>query len=333
MPPERPNGRLQLGTECSGGERAPGEARAMKTSLRFAASVLGATLALNACGGQSGSLPSLFGSSNNGPVDSSVRNAAPGSPLTSIPRLSGDLRFTDEGRRAPNAPVRIGITLRYSHQAELDKLVAELNAPGLSGHRHFLTRKEFEDRFAPTRAQEERVVRELKRAGFTIVKRFPNRTIIDAIGRTSTVERFFSTDIHTVHQGKYGERYTNVKAATVPAAIAGLVRDVSLNDLVVVRTVASQSGGVTPRTAPRLQTDSQGRPVIPLGGVSPQDSNGNLVNGNFASGSLSPGWINESTNGNTVTVTTAQAYQSTYSAFMGKLSPLKSTVGPHLPKK
>ena len=25
------------------------------------------------------------------------------------------------------------------------------------------------------------------------------------------------------------------------------------------------------------------------------DSSGNLVNGNFASGSLSPGWINEST--------------------------------------
>ena len=213
--------------------------------------------------------------------------------------------------------MRVGITLRYNHQQELDKLVAELNAPGSSGHRHFLTPREFNDRFAPTRGQEERIVRELRRAGFSIVQQFPNRTIIDAIGRTSIVEKYFSTEIHTVHQGKHGERYTNVKAATVPATIARMVRDVSLNNLVVVRTVVDQSQ----RTAPQFRTDSQGRTIIPLNGISPDDSSGNLVNGNFASGSLSPGWINESTNGNTVTVTTAQAYQSTYSAFMGKLSP------------
>lgn len=160
-------------------------------------------------------------------------------------------------------------------------------------------------------------MRELKRAGFSILQRFPNRTIIDAIGTTSVVERYFSTEIHTVHQGKHGERYTNVKDAVVPQAIAKMVRDVSLNNLVVVRTVVDQSE----RTAPQFQQDSKGRKIIPLNGISPDDSSGNLVNGNFASGSLSPGWINESTNGNTVTVTTAQAYQSTYSAFMGKLSP------------
>ncbi len=46
-----------------------------------------------------------------------------------------------------------------------------------------------------------------------------------------------------------------------------------------------------------------------------------IVNGNFASGSLSPGWINESTTSSYVQVTTAQSYQSTYSAFMGTLGP------------
>lgn len=213
--------------------------------------------------------------------------------------------------------MRVGLTLRYNHQAELDRLVAELNAPGSSGHRHFLTPREFNERFAPTLAQEERVVRELRRAGFSIVQRFPNRTILDAIGRTSIVEKYFSTEIHTVHQGKHGERYTNVTAATVPSAIADVVRDVSLNNLVVVRTVVDESQ----RSAPVFRKDSHGRAIIPLPGISPDDASGNLVNGNFASGSLSPGWINESTNGNTVTVTTAQAYQSTYSAFMGKLSP------------
>ncbi len=257
---------------------------------------------------------------NGGSTESSVRTGTPDKPLISIPKLYGDLGYTDVGRRAANGRVRVSLTLRYNNQAELDRFVASVSDPHSSSQRHFLTPREFNERFAPTEAQEKRVVAELERGGFTVAKRYPNRTIVDATARTSTVEAFFSTQIHNVRQGKHGERYTNVTTAKVPSSIASLVRDVSLNNLVVVRTVADQSGGQ--RTAPQFRTDAQGRAMLPLGGVSPQDSSGNLVNGNFASGSLTPGWINESTTrGNYVQVTTAQSYQSTYSAFMGTLSP------------
>jgi subtilase family serine protease len=296
----------------------------MRPSSRVIASALGLTLTLTACGGQNSSLPSMLSSNNGGPMESSVRTATPGKPLISIPKLYGDLAYTDAGRRAATATVRVSLTLRYNHQAELDRLVASISDPHSGAHRQFLTAKQFNDRFAPTAAQEKQVVHELERAGFKIEERYPNRTIVDATARTSTVEQFFATEIHTVHQGKHGERYTNVTSATVPSSIAKLVRDVSLNNLVVVRTVADQSGVEGQRSVPQLQTDGQGRAMIPLGGVgpAPQDSNGNLVNGNFASGSLSPGWINESTTrGNYVQVTTAQSYESTYSAFMGTLSP------------
>ncbi|HEY6485586.1 MAG TPA: protease pro-enzyme activation domain-containing protein [Candidatus Cybelea sp.] len=251
-----------------------------------------------------------------------MRNASPDKPLIAVPKLSGPLSYTDAGRRAANAPARVSITLRYNHQGELDRFVAGISDPHSGSHRHFLTAKEFNEHFAPTPEQERRVVRELERAGFRIEKRYPNRTIVDATARTATVEQFFSTQIHAVHQGKYGDRYTNVTPATVPTAIAPLVRDVSVNNLVVVRTVADQSGVETQRTAPVFQTDTQGRTIVPLGGIQPYDSSGQLVNGNFASGSLTPGWINESTtSGNFVSVTTAQSYQSTYSAFMGSLGP------------
>jgi hypothetical protein len=294
----------------------------MRKSSRVIASLLGLTLTLTACGGQSSSLPSMPMGTNGGPVDSSVQSSTPGKPLVTIPKLYGDLQYTDAGRRAGNAPVRVSLTLRYNHQAELDRLVARISDPHSGSHRQFLTATQFNERFAPTEAQEKQVVRELERAGFTIVKQYPNRTIVDAMARTSTVEHFFSTQIHSVRQGKHGDRYTNVTSATVPSSISKLVRDASLNDLVVVRTVADQSGVESQRTAPQFPTDSQGRSVIPLGGVEPLDSTGKLVNGNFASGSLSPGWINESsTRGNYVQVTTAQSYQSTYSAFMGTLAP------------
>ena len=51
--------------------------------------------------------------------------------------------------------------------------------------------------------------------------------------------------MHTVHQGKYGDRFANLKPATVPSAIASLVRTASLSNVVVVRTKVDQAKGVT----------------------------------------------------------------------------------------
>ena len=110
----------------------------------------------------------MLSSNNGGPMESSVRTATPGKPLISIPKLYGDLAYTDAGRRAATATVRVSLTLRYNHQAELDRLVATISDPHSGAHRQFLTAKEFNDRFAPTEAQEKRVVHELERAGFTI---------------------------------------------------------------------------------------------------------------------------------------------------------------------
>ncbi|MBV8490842.1 MAG: hypothetical protein JO199_09975, partial [Candidatus Eremiobacteraeota bacterium] len=113
------------------------------------------------------------------------------------------------------------------------------------------------EKFAPTRAQEGAVIRSLERAGFTIVQRFSNRTIVDATAPSGVVEKFFSTEIHNVHQGKYGMRYTNVRGATVPAEIERFVRDASLNNLIVARTRMDESGGVRhpfPQAVPGLKS-------------------------------------------------------------------------------
>jgi hypothetical protein len=255
--------------------------------------------------------------------ESSVQVAKPGVPLATVPHLTGDLAYSDAGRRDPKAFVNVSLTLRYNHQDELDRLVEKLSAPG-NGKRQFLSAQQFNDYYAPTKEQEAAVVRSLQSAGFTITQRFSNRTIVDAKAPSAVVERYFSTEMHTVNQGKHGLRYTNVKEAIVPAAIASFVRDVSLNNLIVVRTVLDQEGGPLPaRSAPQFPTDKLGRTVlsIPTNQIQPFVSQ-TIQNGNFASGSLSPGWTNESTtNGNYVSVTTAQSYQSTYSAFMGTLGP------------
>ncbi len=222
----------------------------MRIPSRALASAVCLTFALSACGGHSSSLlPSTSDSSGDASSRSTSQAATaaltPGgaiAPAISVPKLYGPLAFTDTGRRAPNAPVSVSLVLNYNNQAELDRFVAEVSAPH-PGPKAFLTPAEFAARFGPTPQQEQSVVQALQSAGFTVTQRYPNRTVVDAIAPSSTVERFFSTEMHTVQQGKYGTRFTNVRGATMPESIASLVHSASLTNLVMVRTVVDQTGG------------------------------------------------------------------------------------------
>ena len=298
----------------------------MRGTSHVVASGLALALALSACSGHN-SLPSLAGnpqaasqsvaSQTAGAQSGVTHSSLSDKPIVSVPQMFGKLSFSDNGRHPSNAVVRVSLTLRYNHQNQLDELVAKLgNSPG--SHHRFLSPKEFNSYYAPTPEQERRVVSALRKAGFTIGKQFANRTVVDATAPTSVVEKFFSTEIHSVRQGQYGDRYTNVRLATVPPTIAPYVRDVSLNNLVVVRTVVDQTSGG--RTAPSFAVDAAGRTVVPLTGITPMDSSGNLVNGGFETGALSP-WIDESSGRPDAKVTTARAHSGSYSTIMGALSP------------
>jgi hypothetical protein len=212
----------------------------MHVSQRVLAGSLGLTLAVTACSGHS-ALPGT-GSPATG-FTQGVIGGTRLTPMISVPQTSGALAFTDLGRRSSNEPVNVTITLSYNNQARLDQFVAAQSGPG--GSHQFLTPAQFNSEFAPTVQQEQSVVTALQNAGFTITHRYPNRTIVDASAPSSTVERFFSTEMHSVQQGKYGERYANLKPATVPTSIASYVRDASLSNVVVAETKVDQDGGAT----------------------------------------------------------------------------------------
>ncbi len=85
----------------------------------------------------------------------------------------------------------------------------------------------------------------LQSAGFRITARYSNRTIIDAAAPSATVERFFSTQMHTVSQGKYGERFANLTPAGVPSSIAPYIRTASLSNVVIALPKIGQTS-ITP---------------------------------------------------------------------------------------
>lgn len=232
----------------------------MHKSRRVLASLTMLTLTLSACGGHSSSpLPTMMSNNNAANAQSAVRSTTSLTPMVSVPQTSGALTYTDLGRRASNAPVNVTILLRYNHQAELDQFIASQR----TSH-HFLSPEEFNAYYAPTVQQEQSVVTALQNAGFTVTRRYPNRTIVDAVAPSSRVERFFSTEMHTVTQGKFGQRFANLKPATVPASIAAYVRDASLSNVIVARPQIDQDGDVVHN--PQNLTVTMSKPQNPGGG-------------------------------------------------------------------
>ncbi|MBV9408775.1 MAG: hypothetical protein JO164_08115, partial [Candidatus Eremiobacteraeota bacterium] len=197
----------------------------------------------------------------------------PLAPMIAVPKTFGALAYTDAGRRAASAPVTVSVTLRYNHQDQLDQFVADVSNPQSANYRHFLTPAQFNAMYGPTVAQEAAVVQSLQNAGFTITQRFPNRTVVDATAPSSTVERYFATEMHTVSQGKYGSRFANLKPATVPADVSANIHDVSLNNLVVVRTKADEasardnSGRVMKPAMHNVRDASARRPLVHTNGA------------------------------------------------------------------
>lgn len=176
---------------------------------------------LTACGAQNGFAP---------PV------AAASAPVAAIYYAEGVKvapGFRDLGDAPDSLPVRLSVTLRYRHQEELDALVAAQSDPDSPSFRHYLTNAEFASEFSPSPQTYRRVTDTLTRNGFTVVKTFANRTLVEAVGTSGMAERLFKTQIDYGIQTGHGRRYMNVRAAVVPTSLRDAVLAVSgLDDLV-----------------------------------------------------------------------------------------------------
>jgi subtilase family serine protease len=282
----------------------------MKATLRVVASLLAMGLTLSACGGHGSS---VLPSSTN--ADSAQRANSDLTPtvrqIAAVPVTAGSLRATDLGRRPAAAMTTITVTLAYNHQAELDALVHNISDPNSPQYHHYLTTDQFNSYFAPTAQQEQQAIDALKAAGFTVVHQYANRTIIDARAPSAVVERTFATEMHTVSQSGYGNRYMNVKAATLPSSLQGLVKDVTLNNLIEVHRMSSaREAGHRMFSRPNLRTP---------GGLQPQAIRpfANVVgNPGFETGSLSSWSYCGSSNMNP-TVSTNHPHTGSYSGRMG----------------
>jgi hypothetical protein len=183
----------------------------------------------------------------------------------------------DVGRRAAAKTASVVVLMKYRDQGGLDRLTARL---ARSQSSHYLTRQEFLVHYAPTPQQEQIVLDGLRRAGFTIDRRYGNRTIIDASAPVRTVERFFNTQIHDFRQAGHGVRFASVKPVVVPNRLASLVAAVTIDTVVRMRVVYDEDPPALPDSLPVPDEAAPAEPDVATGNV--------VKNPGFESGHLAP---------------------------------------------
>ena len=129
----------------------------------------------------------------------------------------------DLGRAGANVNVHLAVVMNYRNETQLDQLVDEQTDADSPLFERFLTKDQFNSYFSPTAATYANTVATFRRAGFTILATWPNRTILDVGAPAPVVGRFFQTDIHRVAVPGDGIRYANARPAVMPSALGGAV--------------------------------------------------------------------------------------------------------------
>lgn len=100
-------------------------------------------------------------------------------------------RLVPMSQVAPATNMQLSIGLPLRNQEALTNLLQQLYDPASPNYQHYLTPEEFTDQFGPTPADYQTVVDFAATNGFTVLNTYPNRMVLDVVGKVSDVERAF----------------------------------------------------------------------------------------------------------------------------------------------
>src|SRR5215471_19057607 len=139
----------------------------------------------------------------------------------------------DRGAVADDFPVEhILLQLKRSPEQEkaLQQFIDELHTQGSPNFHHWLTAKEFGQKFGVAKPDLDQLASWLESHGFRVNVVYPSGMLIDFSGTAAQLRKAFQTEIH--HLAVNGERHvSNVSDPQIPAALAPVVEGiVSLHD-------------------------------------------------------------------------------------------------------
>ena len=157
---------------------------------------------------------------------------------------------TDHGREAPTHEHSFIVGLQLRNRAALEQFLADVQNPASPVYQQFLTPDQFNALYAPTPAEEERVVDYLQANGLTVTDRFANRLLVGAVGSGAALERAFGVEMHNV-VFKGESHYAAINEPSFPVDIApSIIGVLGLDDLSAMHPHAQASKPVQePRAA------------------------------------------------------------------------------------
>ncbi|WP_282202002.1 protease pro-enzyme activation domain-containing protein [Kitasatospora fiedleri] len=171
-------------------------------------------------------------------------------PQTVTPAVA---RSHKQGDVPADRRISVAVSLKLRNTAELDRFLAAVATPGTAEYGHYLTPAQFTERFGPTASDVEQVRAFLTAQGLKVDSVSDNRQVVNATGTSAQVAAAFGTHESTYTDPQQSGRtfFANDAAASVPAALAGVVEGVSgLNDHTVRTTRIAKPGAATPQATP-----------------------------------------------------------------------------------
>ena len=139
----------------------------------------------------------------------------------------------DRGRVTDSLPMRhMLLQLKRAPEQEtaLEEFLADLHTPGSPLFHHWLTAREFGERFGPSATDLDAVTAWLRGQGFEVHVVYPSGMLIDFSGTAGQVRRAFQTEIHYLAV-RHELHIANTSEPRLPAALAPLISGVvSLHD-------------------------------------------------------------------------------------------------------
>jgi hypothetical protein len=135
---------------------------------------------------------------------------------------------------SPSQKLRVVFGLKPSNPKEEQEFLEALYTEGSPQYHHFLTAKEWNDRFAPPAADEQAVVDWATSQGLTVTKRYPNRLLVDVEAPVSQIQSALSVNINR-YQLNGAAVFSNDRDPVIPASLSRIVMSVmGLNSIQVM---------------------------------------------------------------------------------------------------
>jgi kumamolisin len=167
------------------------------------------------------------------PILALVAAPAMAASKPAVQALRGDVvqavgHSTRVGAVPAGRSLTVTVSLAGRNSAGLAAFLKQVADPASSQYKHYLTVKQFADRFGASKADVAEVTAYLTAHGLKVGKVTANQLTLQAKGTAAQVQKAFGTSLATYHDAAAKrDFYANSTAPVLPAAIAAAVTDVS----------------------------------------------------------------------------------------------------------